>query len=505
MERPTGSVGVISKAIRIGLLAGALAGEAAFGGPAFGQTPADTVTRAAPTPRPATADTITRHTLDLPGRTLKFTATAGVVRLQTDKGAPRADIHFIAFQMDDADPRTRKVTFAMNGGPGFASGWLNVGAVGPWRIPFAGGPSASPALLPNAETWLDFTDLVFIDPADTGFSRILATDEAVQKQFFSVEGDIRSLAEAIRLWLDHAQRNVSPKYLLGESYGGFRGPRLARALAADQGTGLSGLVLVSPVLDFGGRSMVFDPFSYAMRLPSMTASARRVTTRADLTEVERYAASEFLVDATAGERDPAAIDRRSARVAGFLGLAPAVVARYRGLIDNRVFAHELNRASGRVTSLYDATVTIPDPSPGQAMSDYPDPVLDGLQAPVASAMVTLYDTKLNVRQDGTYRLQSPSAFHQWDWGRGMQNQAQSLIRMRQALALDAHLHVLIAHGLYDLVTPYFGTQILLDQIPASSGGDRVRLVTYPGGHMFYSQDASRAAFRADAQKLFEME
>lgn len=486
---------MVLKAIRIVLLAAALAAPAAWA-----QAPADN--RIA---RPPVADGVTRHALELPGRILRFTATAGAIRLNTDKGAPRADIAFIAYQMEEADPRTRKVTFVLNGGPGFASGWLNVGAIGPWRIPFAGGPSASPTLLPNAETWLDFTDLVFIDPADTGFSRILGNEEEVRKQLFSVEGDIRSIAETIRLWLDRAQRNTSPKYLLGESYGGFRGPRLARALAADQGTGLSGLVLLSPVLDFGGRSTVLDPLWYAAHLPSMTAAARGVSKRADLAEVEHYAVTEFLVDATAGERDPAAIDRRSARVAGFLGLAPAVVARSRGLIDNGVFAHELNRTAGRVTSLYDATISIPDPYPRQALSDYPDPVLDGLQAPVASAMVTLYETKLNTRPDGAYRLQSPTAFHQWDWGHGMQNQPQSMGGMRQALALDPHFHVLIAHGLYDLVTPYFATQLLLDQIPASSGGDRVRLVTYPGGHMFYSQDASRGAFREDGRKLFEAE
>lgn len=498
---------MVSRAVLIGFLAAALAVPLAWA-----QVPADLPAPAsrpaAAPPKPLPAEAVTRHTLELPGRTLRFTATAGAIRLDTDKGAPRADIAFIAYQLDDADPRTRKVTFVLNGGPGVASGWLQVGAVGPWRIPFDGGPSASPALLPNADTWLDFTDLVFVDPADTGFSRILATDEEVRKRLFSVDGDIASLAETMRHWLDRAQRTISPKYLLGESYGGFRGPRLARVLAADQGTGLSGLVLVSPVLDFGGRSFVFDPFSYAQRLPTMTAAARAASgavSRADLADVERYAASEFLVDATAGERNPAAIERRSVRVAGFLGLAPAVVGRYRGLIDNQIFAHELNRASGRVTSLYDATVTIPDPFPRQALSDYPDPVLDGLQAPVTSAMVALYETKLNARQDGTYRLQSPSAFRQWDWGHGMHNQPQSLSAMRQALALDAHLHVLITHGLFDLVTPYFATQMLLDQIPAGSGGDRVRLTTYPGGHMFYSQDASRAAFRTDARKMYEAE
>jgi carboxypeptidase C (cathepsin A) len=295
---------------------------------------------------------------------------------------------------------------------------------------------------------------------------------------------------------------MSPKYLLGESYGGFRGPRLARTLAANQGTGLSGMVLISPVLDFGGRSAVFDPFLFVTHLPSMTAAARHAASRADLADVERYAASEYLVDATAGESDAKATARRVAKVAGFLGLPEPLVARYGGLIENQVFSHDLNRASARVTSLYDATVTIPDPFPEEAQSQHPDPVLDGLQAPVSSAMVALYETKLNWVPEGTYRLQSPSAFHQWDWGHSMQLKPESLSALREAVALDPHMHVLIAHGLYDLVTPYFATQLLLDQIPASVGRDRVRLTTYPGGHMFYGNDASRAAFRADAASLF---
>lgn len=453
---------------------------------------------APPPPKPAPTDSVTHHTLDLPGRTLKFTATAGAIRLMTDKGTPRADIAFIAYQLEDADPNTRKVTFVLNGGPGFASGWLQLGAVGPWRIPFNGGPSTSPALLPNPDTWLDFTDLVFIDPADTGFSRILATDEAAQKQFFSVDGDIRSLAEAMRLWLDHAHRNTSPKYLLGESYGGFRGPRLARALAADQGTGLTGLILLSPVLDFGGRSWVFDPLFYTTHLPSMTAATRHAMSRTELADVEHYAATEYLVDVTAGE-NPTANDRRVAKVAAFLGLPPALIGRYEGLIDNQVFSH---RSPGQVTSLYDATVTIPDPFPEDTLSRYPDPLLDGLQAPVTSAMVTLYETKLNWRPESAYRLRSATAFQQWDWGHGMGPKPQSMGAIREALALDTHMHILIAHGLYDVVTPYFATQLQLDQIPASVGRDRVQLSTYPGGHMFYSIDASRAAFRDDARKLF---
>lgn len=500
---------MLARMLRCCLLLGAVLGVPAAQAQAPTEAAAPSAHQAAPVPKPLPADVTTHHTLELPGRTLRFSATAGAIRLSDDKGAPRADIAFIAYQLEDADPRTRKVTFVLDGGPGSASGWLQVGAVGPWRIPLGGeatAPSASPAPIPNAETWLDFTDLVFIDPADTGFSRVLTTNEEARRRLFSVEGDIAYLAETIRRWLDRFDRSVSPKYVLGESYGGFRAPRLARELASVQGTGVTGLVLVSPLLDAGGRSWALDPFYFAARLPSMAAAARAAqgpVTRAQLAEVEQYAATEFLVDATKGERDPAAIPRRSARVAGFIGLDPALVARYHGLINNEVFLHELDRKAGRVASAYDATISIADPWPLRALSEYPDPILVGLQAPVSSAMVAIYETKLTWRPEYAYRLQSPTAFKQWDWGRGLWAAPQAMGGMRTALALDAHLHVLIAHGLFDLVTPYFATQLLLDQIPAASGGDRVRLVTYAGGHMFYTQDASRAAFREEARRLYE--
>jgi len=168
-----------------------------------------------------------------------------------------------------------------------------------------------------------------------------------------------------------------------------------------------------------------------------------------------------------------------------------------------VFLHELDRVQGRVGSVYDATITSADPFPLEARSDYPDPVLDALKAPVSSAMVTIYETRLNWRPDSVYRLFNATASRQWDWGRGMSYRPQAMGAMRTALTLDPHFSVLIAHGMFDLVTPYFATQLLLDQIPDESGGNRVQLEVYRGGHMFYTNDASRAALRDAAAKLFQ--
>src|ERR1700753_2910334 len=207
------------------------------------------------------ADSTTKHTIALPGRTLAFTATAGSIHLFNQRGDPQADIAYTAYQLDGADPHSRPVTFFFNGGPGAASAYLQLGCAGPWRLSIEGDAavsSASPELKPNAETWLDFTDLVFIDPVDTGYSRFVSTDEDVRKRFFSVDGDVNALAVATRRYLEKTDRLLSPKFVVSESYGGIRGPKIVHELQTEQGVGVRGLILVSPLLDFrefGGTSL----------------------------------------------------------------------------------------------------------------------------------------------------------------------------------------------------------------------------------------------------------
>jgi carboxypeptidase C (cathepsin A) len=453
-------------------------------------------------------DQTTHHALELPGRTLRITATAGSIRISNDDGAAQADLAFVAYQLEGADRRTRPVTFAFNGGPGMASGWLQVGAIGPWRIAIGGDaavPSASPEPFANAETWLDFTDLVFIDPPGTGYSRILAKGDDARRRLWSVDGDIDVLADAVRRWLDRNDRIVSPKYIVGESYGGFRGPKLARALQSDHGVGVSGLVLISPLLDVHVQSGYNDPLDYVSGLPTEVAAARALkgpVTRADLADVEQYATTDYLADLMRGFHDAAALTRLTDRVAALTGIDRAVVARGGGRLDGDVFLRELGRASGRVGSVYDATVSRGNPSPRRPMGQYPDPILEGLKAPVTSAMVAIYTQKLNWRPDNVYHLTNEDAFRQWNWGRGM-GRPESLSALQSALSVDPRMRVLIACGLFDLVIPYFTTVRLLNQMPDAGSAERVRLAVYPGGHMFYSEDASRAAFRDAAAALFQ--
>ncbi|MGX4771054.1 S10 family peptidase [Bradyrhizobium guangdongense] len=449
-------------------------------------------------------DSTTKQSLDLPGRTLNFTATAGSIRVFDDKGEPLADIATTSYELDSPDRATRPVTFLFNGGPGASSAWLQFGAVGPWRLPLDGerlSPSASPEVKPNAETWLDFTDLVFIDPVGTGYSRVIARGEDARKRFYSVDGDVNSIALVIRRWLEKHNRLTSPKYVAGESYGGIRGPKVVRQLQLKHGVGVRGLILVSPLLDFReftGTSLL----QYVATLPSYVAVAREAkgpVTRADLADVEAYARGEFLADLVKGEADKEATNRLADKVAGLTGIDQVVSRRLAGRFDVGEFRRELDRKNGMVTGRYDASVRGFDPYPDSSSSRFGDPSGDALQAPLTSAAVDVLTRKLNWRPDGSYEVLNGAVEHNWDFGGGI-NPPQSLSELRQILATDAKLNVLVAHGLFDLATPYFGTQRALDQLPAFATS-RVKFVVYPGGHMFYSRDGSRQAFRGEVEAL----
>ena len=460
----------------------------------------------APEPtRKLPADVSTEHALGLPGRTLRFTATAGSDPLfDSDSGKLEAEVAYTAYVVGEPSAN-RPVTFVFNGGPGAASAYLNIGALGPWRLPFdritASGPSV---LVPNGETWLDFTDLVFVDPPGTGYSRLVGGDE-VRRSIWSVDGDAEALAVFIRKWIEQNGRQNAPKFLVGESYGGMRVLKIERALEQQQGVGVRGLVLVSPVIDFANLGQRrHAPLSYVNHLPSMAAAARELRgdfDRAALVAAEDYAAGEYLADLMRGERDHAAVKRMSARVAALTGLDPALVERLGGRVDSGTFQRELYRARGLVGSAYDATVTAFDPTPTAPQSQFPDPVLDATRAPLTSAMTGLYRGTLNWRVDQPYRLLNGEVSSRWNWGRG-RGAVQAVEDLRTILASDWRTHVLIVHGASDLVTPYFANKLILDQLPVYGSPERAKLSVYGGGHMFYARDGSRRELRSDAEALY---
>jgi carboxypeptidase C (cathepsin A) len=365
-------------------------------------------------------------------------------------------------------------------------------------------PSTSPDLQPNAETWLDFTDLVYIDPVGTGYSRFVATGDDVRKKFYSVDGDVASVAVTIRRWLEKHDRLLSPKYIAGESYGGIRGPKLVNKLQTDHGVGVKGLILISPVLDFreyNGSSIL----QYVASLPTFAAVAREAkgsVTQAELADVEKYARGDFLLDLIKGEADLEASNRIADKVAQLTGIDQAVSRRLAGRFEVGEFRREFDRRNGKVTGRYDASVTGYDPYPDSLYFIFGDPSGDALSASVTSAVVDLTNRRLNWRPDGSYELLNGAVEREWDFGR-RGRPAESVTELRKSLARDSKLKVLVGHGLFDLATPYFGSKIVLDQLPAFAGPQRVKLVVYPGGHMFYSREASRKAFRSEVETMMK--
>ena len=451
------------------------------------------------------AEVATKHTIALSGETLTFTARAGAVRLSdAQSGQPSVDVAFVSYERSDTDPLTRPLAFVFNGGPGAASAWLGLGALSPWRLRVennAFSPSTPPIVIDNAESWLPFADLVFVDPPGTGYSKFLNDTEELKKHFYSVRGDAEALAVVVRKWLTTHRRLASPKYLVGESYGGFRVLKLASALRERENVGVEGLVLVSPVLDFSWRVGSRNLLTFAAYLPSFAAVARGAKDRQDLADVEAYAAGEYVGDLVKGVKDAAALSRLSTKVAGFTGLDRQVVARLAGRVDANTFARERLRDAGQILSAYDGEIAGFDPSPFDRERDWADPELDSLRAPLGAAMTGVVTEKLQWPiGDARYEILNDQVAHHWDFERGGRANAEAVSDLRQELALDPRLKVLVVHGLTDLVTPYFATKLLLDQLPDYGDASRVKLITLRGGHMAYLREDSRKLLR-DAVRM----
>lgn len=447
-------------------------------------------------------DKTTSHQVELPSGSLAFHAQVSTHHMTESDGFTESDVVTTAFLLDGTAPDTRPVTFAINGGPGAGSAWLNLLALGPWRVPLPQdgtlSPSVFPDLVPNAETWLRFTDLVFIDPPGTGYSRLLSGSDASRRRIWSTNGEIPMLAGVMRRWLEANGRLASPKVYVGESYGGFRGPRLARALV-EQGVALRGMMLLSPLLDFNSRASEWEPYYFLTRLPVMAAAKRGAASRDAVADVEAYATGEYLQDFLRGAGDAGAVRRMSDRVAALSGLPSELVLRRGGRVD--WLTEQREREPGRVASAYDLSVTGLDPMPTAVWVESPDAVLDALRPVLGSAVSGLYAKRLGWQPDGApqYELLSSDVFRWWTYSTQQQG-AQSVSALRTALAFDPRLRVLIIHGLYDLVTPYFASKMVLDQLPPAFAS-RARLLAIPGGHMFYTRDASRARLRDEGEAM----
>jgi carboxypeptidase C (cathepsin A) len=453
---------ILNRSLVIGLLVLLLAATAVAQQPSDGG-------HAAPSGGPLAllpADAVTRHTLALGGRTLAYTATAGTLALYDRDGDQSAAIFYTAYVLDDAAAKSRPITFAFNGGPGAASAYLQLGLAGPRAIAsdFMRDPSRA-RLQDNPDTWLAFTDLVFIDPVGAGWSRAAKPDKA--DDFWGEGADAQSLAKVIALYVAQTGRTGSPKFLLGESYGGYRSVKVARALQREQGVLINGIVMISPFMD--GRLMAGTDrlaLSAALQLPSLAAAEldrRGAFTPDALTEAERFALTDYLTTLAGRPPQGEAATAFYTRVAGLTGLPRDVVARRRGFIGDAYLSH--GGGDGEMTSPYDAAFLAPNPSPASSSGHRPDPVLDGFTQALGGLFVGFAADELGFRTTLTFNLLDRGIAPKWKWDARSMGQASIEYDLREALALNRDLDVLVAHGRSDVVTPYSVTRYLIDTLP----------------------------------------
>ena len=497
----------------IGLFAGAILAFAV--GAAAAQddpkpSPSPSESAAKPTPvLPAHVET--HHTIQLGQRSLDYRTVSETIALKDEKGSQTASIFTIAYLADPKPGQARPIAFLFNGGPGAASVFLHLGAVGP-RImeptPTGTVPNPPVRIVDNPSTWLDFTDLVFVDPVGTGFSRGEGKDDNPSKKFWNVRGDIDSLDATVRLWLTQHERWGSPVYLVGESYGGFRVAAMAKSLERDEGITPNGIVMVSPALDWAMLNP--DPgdlVAGAVDLPTYAGSVAALSgdTKFDAKPVEQFALSEYLTGLAAMKGVPPPGDPFIAKVAGMIGLPEDIVRRERGWVGKEVFAHELRRKQDEVVSLYDATITRASPANPWDQTGG-DPVLDNAIAAYTQAFNVYAPDGLGYRTELQYRVLPMTINRQWNFDGAREGQdglGFALSGLQTALLDHPATKVLIANGRYDLVTPYLASRWLIDQlaIPAAVR-DAIRIKVYDGGHMMYMRQDSRAALAADAAALF---
>jgi carboxypeptidase C (cathepsin A) len=474
---------------------------------------------------PAGAETTATWTAA--GESIDYTASANWIVLRK-KEKPAAEMFSVSYVANGGGDRP--LTFVFNGGPGASSAFLHMGAVGPQRVAFpADGtlPRMPPQLVSNEDSWLAFTDLVFVDPVGTGFSRIVddkgkegddskkkpgSEGGEQEKEYFGYKRDLESLCEFMGRWLSLHGRWGAAVFIAGESYGGYRVGRLARMLQETTGIGLNGAVLISPALELGALAPSdYDVLGWVDLVPTMAlAAAHHGRSRAFagdapredvLREAEAFATGDYASFLTRGTSMPAADrDRILGRLADLIGLPAEMVARAEGRITINVFARELLRDQRKVLGLYDATLTTTDPFPDREQFAGPDPTLAGTSPAYTTAVNRQLRSEIGVETEREYTLLSFEVNESW------RNDAPEHFFVppvgatddfRYGMSLNPHMRAFITHGLYDLVTPFYASERLRNLMRLDPDmADRLTVRHFDGGHMFYAWEESRREFSA---------
>jgi carboxypeptidase C (cathepsin A) len=462
---------------------------------------------------PAVPPFVVARSINLAGKTLHYRVTTGMMPIRSPEGEVEAHIFYMAYTVDSPPEGSRRpLMFSFNGGPGSSSVWLHLGALGPRRVkmlPDGSMPPPPTELVDNEYTWLERTDLVFIDPVGTGYSRPVKPE--LGKKFWSVQGDIDSVGQFIRQYLSEYSRWTSPLFLVGESYGTTRAAGLSGHLI-DQGIALTGVVLVSSVLDF--RTIIpsrGNDVPYVLFLPSYTATAwyhkklpgdLQQDLPKTLREVEQWTVDRYMTALTKGDgMTPAERQEIIDRLSRYTGISKSFVDQANLRLDQPHFCKELLRNEKRTVGRYDSRLKGIDEKAIDGTPDY-----DPSEAAVRSAFTMAFNNyvrgELAYKSDLEYRILA--GIRQWEWGSAMQGFPNVTDALRRALTKNPYMKVHVASGHYDLATPYFATRYTIDHLnldPTVQG--RVTTSEYEAGHMMYIESESLAKLKKEVGGFLE--
>lgn len=455
---------------------------------------------------------VTKHRVTAGGKTLDYSVTAGMMPLKNEQDEIEANLFFMAYTKEPVgEPGKRPLMFSFNGGPGSSSVWLHLGALGPKRVRMNEGgmmPAAPYQLVDNPFTWLDSTDIVFIDPVGTGYSRA-ATKELGEK-FWSLKGDIESMGEFIRLYLTRFERWASPLFLVGESYGTTRAAGLAGHLV-EKGIAFNGILLVSSILNFQTADFTKgNDLPYMLFLPTYCATAwyhgigrDKGNLRERLTGAEEWALGEYARLLAKGdslsEKERA---EGAKRLAHFTGLSGEFIDNCNLRIEIQRFCKELLRDQKKTVGRLDSRFTGDDADAAGEKPEF-DPSMTAIRPPYTAMLNDYVRRQLGYQTDLTYHILG-GGFEKWDWGSAEEGHPDTSDALRQAFAKNPHMRLFVASGYYDLATPYFATIYTLNHMGLPPGArERITTKDYEAGHMMYIHEEMLERLHGDVNAFIK--
>jgi carboxypeptidase C (cathepsin A) len=454
---------------------------------------------------------VSHHTIQVNGKTINYTATAAEMPLKNSSGETEAHIFYVAYTLDGVtDSGKRPLTFCFNGGPGSASMWVHMGGMGPRSPKLQPNGSMPPPpyqMKDNQNTWLDQTDLVFIDPVGTGYSR--AKSMEIARRMNGVQGDIQSVGEFIRMYLIRSNRELSPLFIAGESYGTFRTAGLAGYLIG-RGIAFNGIVLIGTTLNLETIWSRSDDLVYELELPSYAADAwyhnkvapelKRKDLKSFLKEVEGFATGEYSTALNKGDELSAA-ERKTIidRLARYTGLDPHYLDETNLRWDVQHFTRQLLRDKHETIGRYDGRLTGPSALNTGETSEF-DPS-STLIAPPFTAIFTDYVRKELRFQTDMYYYPS-GGIQPWDYG-VQTGFGDTTSLLREAMVKNPYMKVMIAAGYFDLATPYYAVEYTFNHMGLSPEMHKnISWDFYQAGHMLYIDSDSHAKLKHDITEFF---